>query len=164
MYFPAHRNDDLKCALEVYGLSNIIKFMRSAQPYQRQTTANSFLFEGYAWRIHPTSGLFGYKSFMDEQINLSLRELQIANSLLKFCKDHVNSNSERNDGIPTTRERGESSNAASKGNTQEKEKEKQVLFDLNEPAVDDETAQEKEKGKQVLMIDLNEPANEEEED
>jgi hypothetical protein len=50
------------------------------------------------------------------------------------------------------------------GNTQEKEKEKQVLFDLNEPADDDGTAQEKEKGKQVLMIDLNEAANEEEEE
>jgi hypothetical protein len=95
MYFPANRNDDLKCALEVYGLSNIIKYMRSVEPYQRQTTANSLLFEGYAWRVYPTNGLFGYNSFMNEQTNLSLRELQIANSLLKFCKDHVNSNSER---------------------------------------------------------------------
>ncbi|CAJ2662742.1 unnamed protein product [Trifolium pratense] len=162
MYFPPHRNDDFKCALEVYGLTNIIRIMQSVEEDQRQATANSLLFEGFSWRFHPTNGLFGYKSFMDEQINSSLRELQILNNLLKFCKDHENSNSQRNDGIPTTRERGESSNAASKGNTQEKEKGKQVLIDLNEPA-DDEATQEKEKGKQFL-IDLNEPANDEEED
>jgi hypothetical protein len=89
-YFPANRSEDFQKAIKLYGLSHILRIMRSVEPNERQAAADSILSQGNIWRSYPQRGLLRYELDLVNTIDSSLRELQIANQLLAFYKDHAN--------------------------------------------------------------------------
>ncbi|XP_045792153.1 LOB domain-containing protein 9-like [Trifolium pratense] len=146
-YFPANRNEDFQKAIKLFGLSHILRIMRSVEPNERQAAADSILFEGSVWRFYPQSGLLRYELELVNTISSSLRELQIANQLLAFFKNHANERPAGDmSGISTIREKGESSNASKgKEGVEDGEKGKGIIIEQDESEDSDEEEGPKKK-------------------
>ncbi|CAJ1978386.1 unnamed protein product [Sphenostylis stenocarpa] len=99
-YFPINRSVDFEKACRLFGLANLLRLMRSAEPSERQVMADSILTEAIMWDNDPIHGALGHAFTLNAQIQSVERELELVNTILAQCSNqatgHGNHGSKRN--------------------------------------------------------------------
>lgn len=91
-YFPSNRASDFENACRLFGLANLLRLMRCAEPSQRQVMANSILTEASMFGNDPIHGALGQVLTLNNQIQSAERELDFVNTMLAQCSLQSTSN------------------------------------------------------------------------
>ncbi|CAL0321611.1 unnamed protein product [Lupinus luteus] len=83
------RASDFENAYQIFGLNNMLKIMRAAEPHQREAAANSILDEGKIMRNNPASGCLGHELNIRAEEVSYLRVQEVLNQVLEFCRQNL---------------------------------------------------------------------------
>jgi len=84
-YFPSNRSIEFETACKLFGLANLLRLMRCAEPSERQVMADSILREANMWSNDPTHGALGHVLTLNHHIQSLERQLQLVNTMLAVC-------------------------------------------------------------------------------
>ncbi|XP_068466533.1 LOB domain-containing protein 9-like [Phaseolus vulgaris] len=84
-YFPINRLREIESASKFFGMANLLRLMRGAEPSQRQVMANSILREAQMWANDPIHGALGHILTLSSHIKSVGRELKLVNAMLAHC-------------------------------------------------------------------------------
>ncbi|BAT89757.1 hypothetical protein VIGAN_06080600 [Vigna angularis var. angularis] len=115
---------DFENACRLFGLANLLRLMRCAEPSQRQVMANSILTEANMYGNDPIHGALGHVLNLNNQIQSVQRELDFVNTMLAQCS--LQSTSHVDDVVAGSSHPGQSSTVAPRekeGGAQEKDAE-----------------------------------------
>ncbi|KAK7342903.1 hypothetical protein VNO80_25861 [Phaseolus coccineus] len=113
-YFPSNRSTEIDSACKLFGLANLLRLMRCAEPSERQVMADSILREANMWANDPIHGALGHILTLSNHIRSVERELELVNTMLAQCSHQATAQIATTDmDVASSSDPGQSSTVAS---------------------------------------------------
>ncbi|XP_002986599.2 LOB domain-containing protein 22 [Selaginella moellendorffii] len=81
-YFPAEANQRFLSCKRLFGVSNMLRFLRDADPADKEETMKSLIYEAEVRDKDPVHGCYGIISQLTERVRGLQRELELTRSLV----------------------------------------------------------------------------------